>query len=477
MSKPIVIALADDIAEELSQSRAYDGLNLLRIATLFERDKQRLGRLVALLSEPMYAGIGSRRLAGGAQPGLRAQRTVLSQVATEAALRRLKPNVRVPSLMGFFALDATALAEPDADALLARLCELKKPDPLTNKADLKTAYFQQEVTTASDKPSHRYADVPRQTYLSATGINLIPATGLTKRSSKPAYDGGGVGFLDIEEGWNVHHEAFDQKVRDCDPGVFGPFAAAHGNAVLGIVLARGPNSKIRGVAPGCTLRDLYALSDETGVKDERVGNAIALATDVLEPGDVILLPLQNYDWHLPIEVSPYVFAAIQEAVEKDIVVVEAAGNTNARLETVGDKKNRAPAWVDDEGIPDSGAIIVGGCEMPDPGKPPLQDKTTCGGARVDCCAWSQGVWTSYSHTTTGYGEFPGTSAASPIIAGLVLVAQQCARKTLQRHLTPAEIRSLLRDPANGTEVTPVYGVPISMPDAAKLCAKIEAGVG
>lgn len=326
--------------------------------------------------------------------------------------------------------------------------------------------------------------IDHQPYLTTAGINL-PMPGDARSEQWLHYNGTGVQFIDVEQGWDVSHEAFDEQVRELDPGEFSVDAAAHGNAVLGIVLANGASSKMCGVAPKCTLKGLYALNGEPGRPREHLETTIRLAAESLGPGDVLLIPLQVEDTLLPVEVEPGVFRAIQYAVSKGIVVVEAAGNQRTPLEEeLRDHPERTPAWTQTDGVPtfhglpDSGAIIVGGCIVArNAGRygKPKQGRDTRVGARVDCCAWSRSVWTSYGKASD-YGCFSQTSASSAIIAGLAMLVQQCAKERLGRPLLPAEMRDLLRDPACGTAVEPLdLALPIYMPDACKLFKRLEQG--
>jgi hypothetical protein len=320
-----------------------------------------------------------------------------------------------------------------------------------------------------------------QPYLAKAGINLPIFHQDTHVASWRRYDGTGVQFSVVEEGWNTEHEAFNQEIRNRYPRS-GPHkhAAAHGSAVLGIVMANGSKSRIRGIAPGCTLAGLYALKD---AQAPRLENAIRGAAQNLDAGDVLLLPLQITATLLPVEVTTGVFRAIRSAVTKGIIVIEAAGNERGPLEEHLRPPHHAAAWIDDEfndrihGIPDSGAIMVGGCKVPQYGdkySEPRQDENTHSGARIDCCAWSRSVWTSFSDDPSTYGYFHDTSAAAPIIAGLALIVQQCAKERLGRPLTPLEMRELFRDADCGTEVQPADTAwPVRMPDACKLFAKVE----
>ena len=483
----IVIGLAGDIAEELARDPTYDSKSLIDIATHFSRTKQRLGRLRDLLTEPKYATLWMARLAEDDHrlPHDPAHSALRSQARREADVRA-KSKRRVPTLLGLFVLDSRPLGD-HGQALLKQLRGLIEPDPVTLKPDLETAYFDEKVGLAGGVVAGNLVqmqwpiELHPQPYLGETGINLPALRQDAANAQWARYDGGGIQFIDLEHGWDVTHEAFDDTVRNLNPGNFEEFEAAHGNAVLGIVRANGPQSRIRGIAPAC-IPNLFALRDEQGTPDEHVENGIRLAGETLEEGDVLLIPLQISDTLLPVEVKPGVFKAIQYAVAKGIIVIEAAGNQGTTYEEdIQDFPERVTAWVDNKeevlfhGVPDSGAIIVSGCVVSDdPGQDnrPKPDRGTRVGARIDCCAWSQRVYTSNGIASV-YAHFTATSAASPIIAGLALIIQQRAA-ALGRRLTPEEMRTLLRDEDCGT---PVVGAvyPINMPDACKIFQRLEQG--
>ena len=57
-----------------------------------------------------------------------------------------------------------------------------------------------------------------QPYLTAAGINLPAMRRGADAARWARYDGAGVQFIQIEEGWNVMHNAFNRRVRKESPG-------------------------------------------------------------------------------------------------------------------------------------------------------------------------------------------------------------------------------------------------------------------
>jgi len=79
------------------------------------------------------------------------------------------------------------------------------------------------------------------------------------------------------------------------------------------------------------------------------------------------------------------------------------------------------------------------------------------GSRIDCFAWGEGV-TTCGDGQNGIGNldytdiFGGTSSASAIITGVVLVIQSLAKTRRGSPLSSTDMRSLLSNPAHGTRV-------------------------
>jgi uncharacterized protein YegP (UPF0339 family) len=191
-------------------------------------------------------------------------------------------------------------------------------------------------------------------------------------------------------------------------------------------------------------------------------NAIFAAIDNLDFGEVLLLEAQVYlngtTLLGPIEAYDAEYEAIRLATALGIIVVEAGGN--------GTNNGQAPALdmdtyttlggeqifnPDSDDFRDSGAIIVTAATSAAP-----HTRRNYGpyGARIDCYAWSQNIDTCSSDdlgSTTDYTTgFSGTSGASPIITGAALAVQGLAESYFGFRFGSYQMRSILRDPANGT---------------------------
>jgi hypothetical protein len=275
--------------------------------------------------------------------------------------------------------------------------------------------------------------------------------------------GAGIKVCDIEYGFNGNHVDLP-TVTIVGPPPQDPFAGGgvdHGTGVLGEIASLNDGIGTTGIASDCQLFFAGAFTDSTYDLEA----AITYAISVLGPGDVILLEQQIAGPHytgsgqfglVPVEwYEPY-FNAIQLAVGQNIIVVEAAGNGEQNLDD-GDYANgnggHFPFLVGNE----SGAIIVGAGHVSDslPGGGDVARSRmwySNYGYAVDVQGNGQAV------TTTGYGDlfsadgvdsyytdgFGGTSSASPIVTGAIVLLQSLYKDTTGNILTPPEMLSLLQ---------------------------------
>ena len=262
--------------------------------------------------------------------------------------------------------------------------------------------------------------------------------------------GAGVQFADIEGGWNSTHEDLpgDRISHVAGRPVIDASWRAHGTAVLGEVVGRDNGKGVIGIAPDV---DHVYTSSIGGIS---VADAIDDAAEKLNPGDVLLIELQGTGprgRYVPIEYWDDNFEAIQIAVARGIVVVEAAGNGNEDLDLPVFKRKF------DRAIRDSGAILVGAGAPPRPGFKDRQKLDFSNyGSRVDVQGWGRKVTTldygdlqSCKGAERGYtdrhytGEFSGTSSASPIVAGAAVLVESYVRAK-GAAIAPADVRALLR---------------------------------
>jgi hypothetical protein len=281
----------------------------------------------------------------------------------------------------------------------------------------------------------------------------------------PHGSGTSVGFVDVEQGWNLAHE--DLPAIIVLPGVPLDMNAAngtsirHGTGVLGIVVGKDNQAGIVGVAPTpawVSVASHYRAYDGTW---GHVADAIAavLASGGLAGGDVILIEYQD-GLNRPAEMEPPIRAAIQLATALEMIVVEAAGNGNLDLDTYPELNRLNPATFEE-----SGAIIVGGCLAALDASAKGHDRWTLApppapgsnfGSRIDCHAHAEQVVTTGRALSPadalgpGVGpndeyrrDFGGTSAAAAIVAGAAVVLQGLHKAVRKGPLTPTAMRHAL----------------------------------
>lgn len=279
---------------------------------------------------------------------------------------------------------------------------------------------------------------------------------------------GGLGqnvvVVDVEQGWYLEHG--DLPSGTPSVGVNLQYRD-HGGMVLGVLFARdGGNRKTLGIARGAQPKLVSEWSGSAQKPDWRRTGALLQAAKEAGEGDVILLEGQTFELQ-PVEVVVTDGDAIRAAVEAQIVVVEAAGNSAGPL---------LPLDVD------SGAIVVGASES---GERPLRRASSGYGSRVDCYAPGSLVRTiAVPSSEAGEQEVPdsafltGTSAAAAIVAGMAACIQGIARSKLGAPLSPKALRDIMRNKAYGTPVfeSDADIAPIGhIPDLEKIC-RLEFGL-
>ncbi len=295
-----------------------------------------------------------------------------------------------------------------------------------------------------DQPPVNTPDfVPSQIYLNAAPEGIDARHAWTIAGGR----GAGVKIIDCEWGWNFSHEDLGVKKIGV---VYGGNSSNnnHGTAVLGEYSGDINSFGITGICSDAMAGASSFVSSPSSAR------TIREAADRLSAGDIILLEIHRGGPNYPggdtqfgfiaIEWWPDDFAAIRYAINKGIIVVEAAGNGSQNLDAAvyNTRPNGFPAsWRNpyNPSNPSSGAVVVG-AGAPPPGTHGRNhgpDRSRLGfsnyGARVDCQGWGREV------TSTGYGNlqgggsihrnewytdtFSGTSSASPIVVGALGCAQ------------------------------------------------------
>ncbi len=265
-------------------------------------------------------------------------------------------------------------------------------------------------------------------------------------------DGSGVGFVDLEQGWDLDHEDLIGAGITLISGVKYRPTDKHGTAVLGIVLGQDNQHGGLGIAPHVRAR-VVSQHRTSDFKNFKTGDAILSAAFEMRAGDVLLLEAQtrlgSSDF-LPVEVDSDVRAAISIATSLGIIVVEAAGNGGTDLDTFPHPKY---GFIFRRGHPDfreSGAIMVGAATSAHPhARYTREDLPSNYGSRIDCYGWGESIDTTggdrpgKNHYTS---NFRGTSGASAIVAGAAVALQGIVKGRGSQPWTPEHMRDALSNP-------------------------------
>ncbi len=341
---------------------------------------------------------------------------------------------------------------------------------------------QEEVAEAINDMMPASTDAPpaspnfqaSQGYLGAApaGVNAFHAWTI------PGGKGDGVKVIDCEWGWNFTHEDLNQGQIGVvvGTGTTSLKAHNHGTAVMGEISGDVNGFGITGISPNVTFGAASFVSKPSA-------QTIRQAADKLSKGDILLLEIHRGGPNYPggntqmgfiaVEWWPDDFAAIRYAVNKGIIVVEAAGNGSQNFDTAvyNTKPSGFPSgWKNplNPANPSSGAVVVG-AGAPPPGTHGNNhgaDRSRLGfsnyGARLDCQGWGREV------TSTGYGNlqggasrntwytdsFSGTSSASPIVVGALACVQGILKKQGSPLLTSWQAISLVRTTGSPQQSTP-----------------------
>lgn len=304
-------------------------------------------------------------------------------------------------------------------------------------------------------------DVPNfvnyQGYLAdgPAGLGFISAWGYS------GGDGSGVTIIDVEGGWRTSHlEMSDARFslwagRNSDSEAW----KEHGTATVSILAATHDGHGIAAVCPGARAGMVSVFDTNDG--RQRIANGIAMAGDLLNSGDVLLLELQrpgprtayaadpDQKGYVPLTFWPDVRAVVRDLTDKGITVVSVGGNGGENLddEIYGDRFDLAKN--------DPGCIMVAAGAPPNGGFGPARRRLPFSnyGGVMDVQAWGQSV------VTAGYGDlwggdtvldqrytaqFMGTSSAAPLIAGLVACIQSRHKAVFGVPVNPRYLRQIMR---------------------------------
>jgi hypothetical protein len=297
----------------------------------------------------------------------------------------------------------------------------------------------------------------RQGYMAPAPQGL----GLLSSWAYPGGAGQGVTIIDLEGGWQLSHENLAAVRFSLWGGenMDTPGWREHGTAVSGLIAGSPDMFGITSVCPGARV-GLYSVFEDRRTSRQRVANSVLRAGEMLAPGDILLIELQrpgprtgyqpdpDQRGYLPIAYWPDIRAAIRAVVNRGVAVISVGGNGGVDLdgEDLGGRLDPAKN--------DSGAIHVGAGAPPGGQHGPARSRLDFSnyGSCIDVQAWGQDV------VTSGYGDlwgiaggdnaytlrFMGTSAAAPLVCGVLACLQGRHKARYGLPIPPEALRNLLR---------------------------------
>lgn len=330
------------------------------------------------------------------------------------------------------------------------------------------------LLAASDIPPTTPLYESNQGYLNAAPGGIDAKYAWTLAGGK----GLNVKVVDIEGGWRTTHEDMPTLFTQIGSQYNDLSWRNHGTAVLGEIIGVANAYGVTGIAN-------QASAGVSSIGSQSTAGAITSAANAVGLGGVILIELHSKGPsdgsactcntsqcdYIAMEYWQANYDAIATATANGVIVVEAAGNGSANLDSsaYGNAFNRSAR--------DSGAIIVGGSTSTT--RAPMC--WTNYGSRVDVHGWGEKVYSMGYGALFGssYGEdqyytstFSGTSSASPIITGAAASAQGVALAN-GRRLTSKQMRGVLS--ANGTPQAADSRQIGVLPDLRKVLPKVISG--
>lgn len=350
----------------------------------------------------------------------RLTRKAPDRVESERLLLEKKTGHRLADMNNYFVIPVSSAAE--AENLVNLLNRLPQ---------VEIAYAEPRPTVAVD------IEPPTPDYDTAQAYLRPAPGGIDADYARTILGGGGTGVrvVDVEGNWKFDHEDLELSP---DRLLGGTLVSTlewrhHGTAVIGILGSEANDYGVTGIVPDADL----AMVSVGGIS---MAEAVLIAADSLQPGDIILIELQaagpRYDFaprpdqlgYICMEYWQANFDAMQLAWAKGMIVCEAAGNGAENLDDLI-YENRF-----DTAYRNSHAILCGA------GAPPSGNHGI-DRSRLSFSNYGQRVnlqGQGRELVTAGYGDlfdgnyderqyytadFGGTSGATPIVAGAAAALQ------------------------------------------------------
>lgn len=255
------------------------------------------------------------------------------------------------------------------------------------------------------------------------GVDMIKAKNIWDQSQK----GEGIKIAVIDSGCDINHESLKNNIvgvrNFTDEDGKNPDVVidrvGHGTHVTGTIVANGENNTIVGVSPNAQIYSLKAIDRTGSGKVSWVVNAIYYAID--KNVDIISMSLGMPKGSEKLE------KAVREAINKNILVVCAAGN-DGDGDSSDFEYSYPAAYVD--------VISVGAVDKK--GVPASFSNANLG---VDVVAPGVSILSTYPNNQ--FAILSGTSMATPHVSGSLALLKNWSKNEFQRNLTQRELYAQL----------------------------------
>ncbi|MGE7776558.1 S8 family peptidase [Chitinophaga sp. NPDC101104] len=240
---------------------------------------------------------------------------------------------------------------------------------------------------------------------------------------------------EVDHKWNLDHNPRATLVGDNladlhesrygTADAMGP-DASHGTHVAGIIGAlRGNALGLDGVADNVRIMSVRAVPDGDE-RDKDIANAIRYAVD---NGAKVI----NMSFGKAISPNkPLVDEAVKYAMQKDVLLVHAAGNDTKDLDVMENYPNRRYA----DGSGEAVAWLEVGASGPKLGDHLPAGFSNYGKHTVDLFAPGVAIWSAMPHNN--YANMDGTSMAAPVVAGIAALIRSYFPR-----LTAVEVKEII----------------------------------
>lgn len=334
-------------------------------------------------------------------------------------------------------------------------------------ADLRNIYF-------LDVLPSEVAKVKKRENVLASYFEVMPPPFLTSEPDPELKEEWWIQKLNVPEAWNIA-TGKGITIADCDAGFYvdetdihnnllldfaKDFSAPenpnkiddgrfvfHGTAVAAIISGILDGKDTNGIAFDSKIVPLqnFNYSDLDKVDKEEATAACILHAITIPDVKVIVLENQTYG-------SSETFVGTREAVraalQAGLTIVSAAGNSNNELL--------------DEAKDDTGSIIVGALEQ-DGSRASFSNY----GSRVSVAAFGKNLWTLFGPNGK-FGEFGGTSGATPQVAATVALMLQANSK-----LSSEQIKSILIETRMSNRSNESVGGQLDVYSAVKMASETQ----